>query len=77
MVLENPVAYLQGLKTRCGGDVCKTGLGTGGLSTEKVATDEDVCKTGPREPVLNGVVNYLLVRAMFAKQDILAVARTG
>lgn len=66
---EDPVDYLRGLKSRCVGDVCKTGTGGGVVSTERGTTADDVCKTGTGGAVLVGVVDYLVARELFAKQE--------
>jgi hypothetical protein len=68
-VLSDPVGYLRGLKARCDEDVCKTGLGEAGFSTEDTATVEDVCKTGLGGATVVEVVDYLLARELFAKQE--------
>lgn len=66
---EDPVGYLRGLKSQCAGVVCKTGSGGGVESTEKGSTVVDVCKTASGGAVLVGLVDYLVVRALFAKQE--------
>ena len=74
-LLSDPVGYLRGLKARCGEDVCKTGTGQALAPTGKGATADDVCKTGiGRGPVV-GVVDYLLARELFAKQEGLDAGR--
>lgn len=70
-IQEDPVGYLRGLKSRCGEDVCKTGSGGGDLRTGKGVTADDVCKTGSGGAVLVGVVDYLVARELFAKQEVL------
>lgn len=68
-VLGDPVGYLRGLKVRCGADVCKTGTRGARVSTGGGVTADDVCKTGiGRDPIVD-VVEYLITREMFAKQE--------
>ena len=68
-LLADPVGYLRGLKARCGEGVCKTGTGQAPVPTGADPTADDVCKTGTgREPVVE-VVDYLLAREVFAKQE--------
>lgn len=68
-ILGDPVAYLKGLKALWQGDVCKTGTGGAQVSTRKGPTADDVCKTGTGGDPVVGVVDYLIAREMFAKQD--------
>lgn len=69
VLLADPVGYLRGLKDRCGEGVCKTGTGRAPAPTGKGSTADDVCKTGTGgEPVVE-VVDYLLARELFAKQE--------
>ena len=76
-VLADPVGYLRGLKGRCGEGVCKTGTGQAPAPTRKGSTADDVCKTGTgRGPVVE-VVDFLLAREVFAKQESLAPDRTA
>ena len=71
-LLADPEGYLRGLKTLCGEGVCKTGTGQAPAPTSNGPTADDVCKTGTgREPVV-GVVEYLLARELFAKQEVVA-----
>ena len=71
-LLADPVGYLKGLKARCGEGVCKTGTGQAPASTRNDLTAEGVCKTGTGgEPVVE-IVDYLLARELFAKQEGLA-----
>lgn len=68
-LLADPVGYLRGLQARFGEDVCKTGTGQGPAPTRNGPTADDVCKTGTgREPIVE-VVDYLLARELFAKQE--------
>lgn len=53
-------------------DVCKTGLGGAIGSTENKPTADDVCK---KETCVVGVVDYLLARELFAKQEGLDAGR--
>lgn len=80
-LLADPVGYLRGVKARCGEGVCKTGTGLPkkGFKMQGIpSTADDVCKTGTgREPVVE-VVDYLLARELFAKQEGLdAVGMAG
>ncbi|MEK7763556.1 MAG: hypothetical protein AAB433_18425 [Nitrospirota bacterium] len=68
-VLGDPVGYLRDLKARCGEGVCKTGLGEAVFSTGKTVTAEHVCKTGLGGAAVVEVVDYLLAREVFAKQE--------
>ena len=76
-VLGDPVGYLRGLKARCGAGVCKTGLGEADSSTEKAATADDVCKTGLGGVAVVELVDYLLAREVFAKQEGGDAGRVG
>ena len=71
-ILADPVGYLEGLKEQCGPDVCKTG-------TRPVKTAEK-SRINPERPTvfakqelgmrpLVGIVDYLLAREVFAKQE--------
>lgn len=76
-LLADPVGYLRELKARCGEGVCKTGTGQAQALTGNGPTVEDVCKTGTgREPVVD-VVEYLLARELFAKQEVLDAGRAA
>lgn len=76
-LLADPVGYLMGLKARCGEGVCKTGTGQAPAPTGADPTADDVCKTGTgREPVVE-VVDYLLARELFAKQEGLDAGRAA
>lgn len=76
-VLSDPAGYLRGLKARCGEAVCKTGLGEPIFSTEEEATVEGVCKTGLGGVAVVEVVDYLLARELFAKQEGGDAGRVG
>lgn len=76
-VLSDPAGYLRGLKARCGDGVCKTGLGEAVFSTGKSATVEGVCKTGLGRVAVVEVVDYLLARELFAKQEGGDAGRAG
>ena len=76
-LLADPVGYLKGLKARCEEGVCKTGTGEAPVSTRNGMTADGVCKTGTgREPVVE-VVDYLLARELFAKQEGLVPEGVG
>jgi len=77
VVLGDPVGYLRVLKARCGEDVCKTGLGEAISSTGAAVTVDDVCKTGLGGAVVVEVVDYLLARELFAKQEGSDTSRAG
>jgi len=76
-LLADPVGYLRGLKARFGEGVCKTGTGRASAPTWKGPTADDVCKTRTgRGPVVE-VVEYLLARELFAKQEGLDAGRAA
>lgn len=68
-ILGDPVGYLRELKARCGQNVCKTGTGGAQVSTGRGITAEDVCKTGTGGGAVVEVVEYLIARELFAKQE--------
>ena len=74
-LLADPAGYLRGLKARCREGVCKTRTGRAPAPTRNWPTADDVCKTGTgREPIVE-VVDYLLARELFAKQEGLDAGR--
>jgi hypothetical protein len=80
VLLADPVGYLRGVKALCGEGVCKTGTGPpqkGFEMQRNSRTADAVCKTGTgREPVVE-VVDYLLARELFAKQEGLDAGRAA
>lgn len=76
-LLADPVGYLRGLKARCGDGVCKTGTGQAAAPTRKATTADEVCKTGTGRETVVEVVDYLLARELFAKQEGLAASRAA
>lgn len=80
VLLADPVGYLRGLKVQFCEGVCKPGTGRGGkgLKMRKNSrTADDVCKPGTgREPVVE-VVDFLLARELFAKQEGLGRGSEG
>ena len=69
VILADPLGYLRELKVRCGAEVCKTGTGGVELTREEPVTAEEVCKTGTGGGAVVEVVEYLMAREWFAKQE--------
>ena len=79
-LLADPVEYLRGLKAQCGEDVCKPGIGQAQkrLKTQgNSRTADDVCKTGTGRELVVEVVDFLLARELFAKQEGLGGGRAA
>lgn len=72
-ILANPVGYLRGLRA----DVCKTRTGGPLRPTGKGASVDDVCKTRTRGEALVGMMDYLIVREVFAKHEELDTGRAA
>lgn len=68
-ILVDPLEYLRGLKARYTEDVCKTGTGGVQVTTGEGITAEEVCKTGTGSGAVVEVVEYLMAREWFAKQE--------
>lgn len=68
-ILVDPLGYLRGLKARCREEVCKTGTGGLQVTTAEGMTAEEVCKTGAGGGAVVEVVEYLMAREWFAKQE--------